>query len=456
MGLRSSKPSSREKAVKIKKASSKQPTRKDSDNSDLDDEDCNLVTVPLDTTASDKRLERAKELIASGRPISISLEATTEDPKENKSHNPAGGWEDDEARKKWKDQLGLMRHFYDWEEIPLDFFIDTYVGGGGEPVRRRRLSLSLVTEPSPDAAKPQPAPEEIRILPNQAQSKPVTSPSDASRTRSASVAVPPSSGVRQQPPLILAPAIPEMASVAAASSPTNRTAPALPERPVDKPRPSETAGRTLPERPANRIRAASVAIGETFPLPTASAIQKQAAPATPHAPSSAEMEKLLAAVAPSKKLAGVIAHHSERPSSVRSDQPSRAEEARNPVQNVIDQEGRPRRASATSIDQVYGRLGKPGGLYDRFEVENPVVHGSPQPQRRPTTTDKKPEQFRQMSPVIDPTQFATERRNTRTSVHRSNVEKAVFGDEGRVSSTSTRLESKSSGDPRAATMSDWM
>ena len=434
MGGKSSKGSLQtnvKKDVPVPKRSGKRKSRNDHDSdSDLDEEDCNLVTVPLDVSVTDRRLSKAKELIASGRPISISLEATAEEPT---SISQRGGtWEDEKARENWRGQLDLMRHFYDWDEIPMDFFIDYYVGG--DNVRKRRLSLNLVTEPPVE--KPVPT---ATVVPDRTVTRiPVPSPN---RHRAASVDVG-SSRYQHQPqqqnnpngrpvPMAMArPAVEAIPENNIAKEPNKKVPPTLPERPVqqktDKPNetPASIAISVTPNRGAGRTRAASVAIGEAFPLPQAAAIQKQAAAA-----------------------------------------PSRSAAAKGPVANKIvsqtkDVEGRPRRASATSIDEVYGRLGRPGGAYDRFEVENPVLQSnskSPQAkERRPTITDnKKPEQFKNLTTVIDPTQFANERR-TRVSVRKSTVEKPLF-DDGRPSTASTMLESKSSNsNSRSRTMSDWL
>lgn len=416
--------------TKSKRMSNKRKNREDSD-SDLDEEDLKL-TVELGTKVNDRRISQAKQLIASGRPISITLEATTEEGKDKKKE---ATWEDDEARLKYKDQLQLMRHFYDWEEIPWDFFVDTYVGGGGEALRKRRLSLSLVAEPAPGEKVHQHTPRQpdLSMPHNRAVAAAAISSqqqnSPMSRQRAASVdvvAVTQHASNDYKLPVAMAQAIPEEQDD---ESPTNKTVKQPPPLPARKTK--ATANEASHNASGRRVRAASVAIGEVFPVPAAAAIQKQANPQSPHSAA----KPTAVAKATGNKL----------------------------VASVQIEENRPRRASATSIDQVYGRLGRPGGAYDRFEMENPLNQPAKQQQqqtgRRTVTDSKKPEQFRNMTAVIDPTQFAHERRNTRVSIRKSTVEKPLF-DDGRQSTTSTMVDSKSStsiSDYRDdRTTSDWL
>jgi len=298
--------SSKKKSLNSTKLKAPKRKRKNYPSEDsLADEDVNIVTVPLDSTATDHRISKAKELIASGKPISITLEAEKEQPGEK---NKETVWQDEAARDRWKGQLELMRHFYDWEEIPLDFFVDSYVGISGEALRKRRLSLNIVTEPE---ATPDPMPMKAiqPVIPHNrslaADIKPrpfsfATQPipvqvarqvTEAPRTRAASVAV----TDHQYLPVTLAESIPAgdtkkgaesaklpmLPIVAAALTmegvpgmpaskgvPSQQTekrfAPSLPHRPPrhEVPAVSELQGTT-------RARAASVAIGEAFPIPEA-------------------------------------------------------------------------------------------------------------------------------------------------------------------------------------------
>lgn len=89
----------------------------------------------------------AIELVNSGRPISVSI-AEHSDDDDDKSED----YDLKKTDEQWTGQLNLIRQFYDWEEIPLDFFVDQQVSTGNvwnqhnNPVikPKRRISLQIV------------------------------------------------------------------------------------------------------------------------------------------------------------------------------------------------------------------------------------------------------------------------------------------------------------------------
>ena len=499
----SSKPKSSSSTPKKLKSTKKvkRTNRKGSDNSDLVEDDINLVTVKLDVSdhRSDRRLSQARELIASGRPISVHLEATDANQKEAHTKN----W-NDESRERWKEQLGLMRQFYDWEEIPMDFFVDNYVGGQ----KGRRLSIQISTvdgnKPTDDIHS-----HSAKNVSNKfsgdlkhTHSHPL---SETTRTRAASLAVPDRNYIPHQPDGIPTVTITSIEVVKKEDIPGPLPVPLSPG-------PSVTEIRPGPPVPPRKPRAASVAIGESFPaVINANSSQKKVPlvgeigsnisaskdsissrippseddfkrlssaaartkPATASGPTEEEFKRMSLAAARTPKSNNNDAEKTsntsipqqevvqarvfrDRSESVQSKSPENSPRDR-AVSNVIEEESRPRRPSQTNIDQVYGRLGKPSGANDRFEVENPLncaSHPENNP-RRNTVSDKKPEQFKNLTPVIDSAQFAS------GAIRRSLVDKPHHRADERYSTTSTLLESKSSDESkfsveRERAASDWL
>ncbi|KAH9261444.1 hypothetical protein BASA81_000088 [Batrachochytrium salamandrivorans] len=125
-----------------------------------------------------RRLSMALDLVNSGRPISVSItqdfadendgEAPTFSLKrtlklDNKKDSTTAS-EQKQDDENWTGQLSLMRKFYDWEEIPMDFFVDQQVSGGGllpgiggaitKP--KKRMSVQIVALSEEEAAGPAP------------------------------------------------------------------------------------------------------------------------------------------------------------------------------------------------------------------------------------------------------------------------------------------------------------
>lgn len=124
-----------------------------------------------------RRLSMALDLVNSGRPISVSIaqDFASEDDGDAPSFSLKRTLKRDNSKKEsaseqkqddenWTGQLSLMRKFYDWEEIPMDFFVDQQVGGGGllgggggsitKP--KKRMSVQIVALSEEEAAGPAP------------------------------------------------------------------------------------------------------------------------------------------------------------------------------------------------------------------------------------------------------------------------------------------------------------
>lgn len=528
--------------------------RQESDNSDLNDDDVIIIAPDLAVPTRPMSTKQRVEFEHRVRRLSVGSHADSEFPRIASMKTPIGAheatelikmtepeWDDKDAKDRFKEELGVMRTFFAWEEIPLDFFVDSFVGGNGQETRRRN---SVQSNGGPPHLNGNLVGGNLPASLHASVVKP-----ENPRRRAASVATPdvPTTPVvggaqRRPPPIVSKPAAhapTEDARLLAAAAPSSRPNSAQIAPPLSPIMPKAMVPPPMPARKDVRVRAASVAMGEKFPLTQAAAIQQAVVPpmglgitappprerfatavakantrateihhedhilmssaAAPTGKNLVEQAKLHESVRKSSgssrrgfgldtpgdssreidsmlPMAHAVVERDEvqtpkrpshaaavaatpiaspviRPSVVRNsvveqvkgfqeparrDSTSSRRESQSAgagdsrVLQALEMDTRPRRPSQTNYDNVYGRLGKPSGHNDRFEIVNPVLDSSAyQPTRRPTLTttgsapSKLPEQYKAMASSVDPTQFATERRRTSVASKRISVPMAA-------------------------------